>query len=383
MISLVAAVWAAMQPGESDDFALVRVWLHYWTSTWTSPYPAQWLQVDYPPHALVLLWPLDWLPGDGVVWFMAINLAATAACAWGLTSWAAQETGTPTTVRHLLLFACMLLTWGAMRAGLWHGQTMMGAAIAGVYAVRLATRAPWVSGVALALAATKPTLGAGFALIMLLRGGYHACLVGVGVTLALTGVFDITVGNTPLLSIGDFFDSLVRMYTGESYVRSATTIRAVLVDLAGGHWFAHVVFALYGVVAFLALMHTVWPRRRHPAAQLLIVNACLLWILLALPNQRYYLILLAPLVWMLVWTPQAFARVEATWPAWVATGLIVFNVIDTPVTLRRIAEHFGDTSPFSLEWLWTGSYVIAGLVVLSCFVMVLRALRRVTVTPTT
>jgi hypothetical protein len=102
-----------------------------------------------------------------------------------------------------------------------------------------------------------------------------------------------------------------------------------------------------------------------------------------MPNQRYYLILLAPLVWMLVWTPQAFARAGATWPAWAATALIVFNVIDTPVTLRRVAEHFGDTSPFSLEWLWIGSHVIAGPLILGCFVIVLRALRRARVTSTT
>lgn len=378
IISLLAAVSAALQPDRSNDFALVRVWLHYWTSTWTSPYPAQWLKVDYPPHAFVLLWPLDWLPGDGVFAFLALNLAATAWLAWLLARWAAEETGTLTSSRHLLVFACMLLAWGPMRAGLWHGQTVMAAAIAGVYAVRLATRAPWLAGIALALAATKPTLGAGFGLILLLRGGHRAFLIGVCTTLGLTVVFDVTVGNTPLASIAEFAGSLVRMYTGESYVRSATTIRAALVDLAGGHWFAHVVYASLGAGTCIALMRTAWPRRHHPGAQLLIASGCLLWVLLALPNQRYYLILLAPMVWMLAWTPQVFARAGATWPAWTALGIIVFLVTDAPVTLRRTAEYFGDSWPFSLEWLWIASYLSAGVLVLICFVIVLRALRRIT-----
>jgi len=118
VISLVAAVWAALRPDRSDDFALGRGWLDYWTSTWTSPYPVRWLMVDYPPHALVLLWPLDWLPGDGVIWFLALNLMVTSWLAWALTTWAAEETGVSITARHHLVFACMLLTWGAMRAGL-------------------------------------------------------------------------------------------------------------------------------------------------------------------------------------------------------------------------------------------------------------------------
>ncbi len=383
LFSLTWAAWLAVQPGRSEDLALVRVWLDYWTSTWTSPYAAAWLRVDYPPHALVLLWPLAWpLLGDARS-VVVLNLAASLALAWVMTRWLTEESRPAPALRLQLAFACMLLSWGAARAGLWQGQNVLAAAAFGVYAVRIAHRAPGIAGLALALAATKPTLGAGFGLILLLRGAHRSFVTGVVATLALTAVFDVTVDRPPLSSIGDFAASVTRMYTGESYVRSATTIRTVLVDLADDHPAAHVAFALYGAAAFAILIRVAWPRRRLPEAQLLIATAVLLWILLALPNQRYYLILLAPLVWLLTFAPHVFASPDARWPRWFAAGLIAFNVFDTPVALRRLAETFGETAPFSLEWLWIGSYASAGPVVLTCFVVVLRALRRISVKPTT
>lgn len=383
VVSLTAAGWLAVQPGRSEDLALVRVWLHYWTATWTSPYDAHWLNVDYPPHALVLLSPLDWpLLGDARV-VMVVNLAASVALAWMMPRWMSGETRSAPAWRLQLVFACMLLSWGAVRAAVWQGQNVLAAAAFGVYAVHAARATPGLAGLALALAATKPTLGAGFGLILLLRGAHRTFVTGVVVTLVLTAVFDITVGRPPLSSVADFAASVTRMYTGESYVRSATTIRTALVDLADGHPLAHVAFVLYGVTAFVVLMHLAWPRREDTDAQALIAAAVLLWILLALPNQRYYLILLAPLVWLLSFSPRLFAGPGARWPGWLAAGLIAFNVFDTPVALRRLAEMFGDTAPFSLEWLWLASYVSAGPVVFGCFVVALRALRRISVTPTT
>ena len=48
---------------------------------------------------------------------------------------------------------------------------------------------------------------------------------------------------------------------------------------------------------------------------------------LALPNQRYYLVLLAPVVWLLVWTPERLAAPGARWPAWTAAAdkVLVFE----------------------------------------------------------
>ena len=377
LVSLAIAVGIALQPGRSLDLHIVQGWLQHWLSTGTSVYPVVDLEVDYPPHALVLLLPLHLLPdGSGAALFLVFNLATTLWMVWMLTGWMAAETGMGASTRDRMTFALMLLTWGAIRVGLWNGQTVALAICAAIYTIQMHSRAPWSSGAALVVAACKPTLGIGVGLILLFRGGYRALAIAAGLTLALTIGYDASVGLPPLGSLAEYLGSLERMYTGELYFRGVTNLRAVFVDLSNQHPWSHAAFGVYGLIALAALLRFGWPTRRKPGAQVLITTACLLWTLLALPNQRYYLVLLAPVVWLLVWTPERIAAPGARWPAWTAAALVIFNLLDGPMTLRYFAEHVLMPSPFPWEWLWWSSYVMAAPIILALFVQVLRVLRR-------
>jgi hypothetical protein len=213
-------------------------------------------------------------------------------------------------------------------------------------------------------------------LILLFRGEYRVIAIGLALTLALTIGYETSVGLPPFASLGEYLASLERMYTGEFYFRGVTNLRAVFVDLSDQHPWSHPAFAVYGLIALVALLRIAWTARHRPGAHILIATACLLWTLLALPNQRYYLVLLAPIVWLLVWTPERLAAPGARWPAWTAAGLILFNLIDGPMTIRYVAEHVLQHTSLPWEWLWWSSYVIAAPVILGLYVQVLRVLRR-------
>lgn len=377
MLSLGAALWIGTHPERGIDLALVRVWLDHWTQTGTSVYPVEALRVDYPPHALVLLLPLRWLPADaGLPFYLVINTAANVFMAWLLTTWMAHSTRAAPPPRATLAFALMILSWGAVRVGIWNGQTVAFAIIAGLGAVRYGGSLPWLSGAALAVAASKPTLGVGFGLVLLFRGHLTAIAAGAGLVLALTAAFDVSTGQVPLSSLADYAASLSRMYMGDSYVRGVTTMRKYFVDLSGGHWMANWAFAVYSSLMLAALFAAGWRVRNRPDAVALICAACLMWTLVGLPNQRYYLVLLAPVVWLLTWTPDRVAAPGARWPALVAAAWVIFNVIDGPVTLRYIAEWLGERTTFDWDWLWWASYAVPAPAILAVYVVLLRALWR-------
>jgi Glycosyltransferase family 87 len=377
VLSVAAGIVLGLQPGRSLDLTIVQGWLQHWISTGTSVYPVSDLEVDYPPFALVLLLPLHALPqGMGPLLFMVFNLATTCLMVWMLAGWMADETGVGTAPRARLAFALMLLTWGAIRVGLWNGQTVALAICAAIYTIRSHAHSPWRAGAALAVAACKPTLGIAVGLILLFRGGYRVITVGLGLALALTLGYETSVSLPPFASLPEYLASLERMYTGEFYFRGVTNLRAVFVDWSNQHPWSHVAFGIYGLITLAALLRIGWTTRDRPGAHILIATACLLWTLVALPNQRYYLVLLAPIVWLLLWTPERLATPGARWPAWTAVGLILFNMIDGPMTIRYFAEHVLQYTSLPWEWLWWSSYVIAAPVILALYVQVLRVLRR-------
>jgi hypothetical protein len=108
----------------------------------------------------------------------------------------------------------------------------------------------------------------------------------------------------------------------------------------------------------------------------LLATACLFWMLLAMPHQRYYLVLLAPIIWILIFAPDTVARPGARWPAICGVLLAGFNVIDGPLAVRMLAERLYLYTPYNWYWLWWISYAIVAPVIVVLFVVLLRALWR-------
>jgi len=376
-VSLAAAAWLALQPGRSGDLGIVLGWLQYLKTTGFSVYPVESLRVDYPPHALLLLWPLGWLPeGREALVYLPVNLVATFGMACLLPWWMAREARVAMPTRVHLVFALMVLTWGAVRVAIWNGQTVALALSAGILAVSFSARRPWLASIALIVAATKPSLGLGFGLLLLFRAQYRVLAAAGAGVLALTLAYDVLARMPLFSSVMDYTASLLRMYAVHDWVRGVTTIRAAIHDGLGGHWVALPLFAAFSVAMLMALFRVALPVRRLPGAQALLAAACLVWTLVALPNQRYYLVLFAPVVWLLVHRPMAWL-VNPRWLRPIAGGLILFNVIDGPIAMRYFAERFGERWPDLMAWLWWATYVAAAPLAIGVYLLLLRAIRRI------
>ena len=407
-VSIGAAAWLAVLPGRSGDLAIVLSWLRHMADTGVSPYIVADLEVDYPPHALVLLYPLVWLPaGREALWFVGPAVLCAIWMAWTWPRWMATMSATSSSrhlatspsrhlatspsrhlaisssrhlaissPRHLvispLLWSLLVLTWGPVRVGIWNAQTVSPAIIAALAAMTMARRVPWVAGVLFALAATKPPLAVALGVFFLLRGDTRVIAVGVVVALGLATVFDGMMGQVPFSWLPQYVQSLEWMYTGTNYFRGVTTFQPVFDDTIADPAVAHTLFRVIALALGVWGAWRMWAVRRSADAQLLVATACFLWVLVALPNQRYYLVLLFPVAWM-AWHTPARLLLSETMGRTLAAVIVIFNTLDTPLLVRQLAVSIPTSEGQSLAWLWWLAYVVAAPLVLVCYVIVVRA----------
>lgn len=375
-VSIGAAAWLAVLPGRSGDLAIVLSWLRHMADTGVSPYIVADLEVDYPPHALVLLYPLVWLPaGREALWFVGPAVLCAIWMAWTWPRWMAAMAAI-SSFRHSaispLLWSLLVLTWGPVRVGIWNAQTVSPAIIAALAAVTMARRVPWVAGVLFALAATKPPLAVALGVFFLMRGDTRVIAVGAGVALGLATVFDGMMGQVPFSWLPQYVQSLEWMYTGTNYFRGVTTFQPVFDDTIADPAVAHTVFRVIALALGVWGAWRMWAVRRTEDAQVLVATACFLWVLAALPNQRYYLVLLFPVAWM-AWHTPARLLLSETMGRTLAAVIVIFNTLDTPLLVRQLAVSIPTSEGQSLAWLWWLAYVVAAPLVLVCYVIVVRA----------
>jgi hypothetical protein len=383
--SIGAAAWLAVLPGRSGDLAIVLSWLRHMAETGVSPYVVADLEVDYPPHALVLLYPLVWLPeGREAIWFVGPSVLCAIWMAWTWPRWMAEHLvisplrhSVTSPFRHfvtspLSVWFLLVLTWGPVRVGIWNAQTVAPAIIAALAAVTMARRVPWVAGVLFALAATKPPLAVALGVFFLLRGDTRVIAVGVVVALGMATVFDGMMGQVPFSWLPQYVQSLEWMYTGTNYFRGVTTFQPVFDDTIADPVVAHTLFRVIALALGVWGVWRMWAARRLADAQVLVATACFLWVLVALPNQRYYLVLLFPVAWMAWHTPARLLLSETMGRTLVAV-IVIFNTLDTPLLVRQLAVSIPTSEGQSLAWLWWLAYVVAAPLVLVCYVIVVRA----------
>lgn len=100
--------------------------------------------------------------------------------------------GLPVTPAHVMLIAALLLL---SRPGQWNtllGQPAVVLVLASYVALYYARRLPWLSGLGLALAASKPTFGVPLMVLMLARGDWRPVAAGTVLITAL---------NLPLIAV--------------------------------------------------------------------------------------------------------------------------------------------------------------------------------------
>jgi hypothetical protein len=376
--SLVTAAVVALTPGRMQDYHEVREWFAAWDFGAANPYLRPDLDVDYPPHAFLLLAPVGLLPEGlgGQLAYLLFNLAMTVAAAHLLVQWSAGLARVSLRRDQIWALTGMVLALGTTRASLWLGQTIALAVCLSLVAMRLADRRPVWAALALGLASFKPHIAMGFALILLLTGRVRLLVYAAVLSAALFALFGLTVGSPPAEMVATYLANLDRLYSGARHVMSVTSLREGFDAMAG----PVLGLRLHVAASAVALVWLVLGSRRTAArrdGELLVAAACLLWALMALPHQRHSLILLVPAWWAAIWPPAGFLGGARTRQGIVLVA-VSLTALDLPLLLRLAAEAVARSGPSgsAAGILREASYDVSrGLVVLF-FVLVAGSLTR-------
>jgi hypothetical protein len=376
--SLVTAAVVGLTPGRMQDYHEVREWFAAWSFGAANPYLRPDLDVDYPPHAFLLLAPVGLLPEGlgGQLAYMLFNLAMTVAAAYLLVQWSAGLARVSLRRDQIWALTGLVLALGTTRASLWLGQTIALAVCLSLVAMRLADRRPVWAALALSLASFKPHIAVGFALILLLTGRVRLLLYAAVLSAALFTLFGLTVGSPPAEMVAIYLANLDRLYSGDRHVMSVTSLREGFDAMAG----PVLGLRLHIAASAAALVWLVMGSRRAAArrdGELLVAAACLLWALMALPHQRHSLILLVPAWWAAIWPSAGFPGGART-RQWIVLVAVSLTALDLPLLLRLAGEAAArsGTSGSAASILREASYDVSrGLVVLF-FVLVAGSLTR-------
>lgn len=288
--NLIVGAAVALAPGMSGDLLSVRDWLDTWLAHGTSPYLRPDLLPNWPPYVLILLTPLYLPPRWAlpVVW-LVVNLAATvAACRYLARAFTASDEEAKTAF-------WTLLSLGAVRSGLWHGQFTMAAIAAGGWALQ--SRGAAGQGFLLALSMVKPHVALPFAAAVALRrraGALLVCAIALGLS---WGIFAITAHDSFAASVTAYLDVL-RIYAGEGFRRSSSDVRSLAWRVLP--WPASDAVAAAVVGGCAMIVAAVWRRfRGRGGVDERVFALVALWSLLAFDQQRYNMILAAPALMLL------------------------------------------------------------------------------------
>jgi hypothetical protein len=376
LVSLAAAAAVALIPGYMQDFAEVRGWFAVWRFGAGNPYLRLDLDVDYPPHAFLVLAPIGLLPEGlaGLVGYLMFNLVATVTAAYLLARWSTTLTGLRFTHDQIWALAGMVLAMGTTRSSIWLGQTIAIAMCLTLVAMLLVDRRPAWAALALAVASFKPHVVIAFGLALLLMGRLRVLLLAGVMSGALFVLFGLTVGSPPFEMVALYLANLDRLYRGTSHVLSVTSLREVFDAVAGDPIVGLRLHSLVAAGTLAWLLVAAWRSRRSRSRELLVAASCLLWSLIVLPHQRHSLVLLAPALWAVLWPETGCVKSAGGRRLMVALTVIVI-VVDVPLALRLAAGVVTD-GVAAARVLRETSYLLTRGLVVWCFVLVTRALAR-------
>lgn len=354
LVSVGVAVAVAVQPGQLRDLHQVREWLQFFDTRDANPYVYFSGELDYPPVALLLLWPLAWIPeGHLAAWFLPMSIATTVVAGWAFITAVGTRLGVAVSTPEKIATVGIILAGGAARGAIWLGQTVSLAVLCGALALLWSRRRPFLAAVMLALCSFKPHLAVGFGIAVLLIDGIDVPVIASAIVVSLSLLVAAAMNQSLLAVLLAYARNLSVLYDGPERVRGLLSVRWALDDTVGYEaGTAIYVLLAIGVLAMLGAA----ARRRHGArGDLYVVAAALIWPLLFLPSQLYNSLLAAPAIWLLRWPETSLFRSTPARTALVG-AIVLFGVVDLPRVLRAIAERAGD-----MLWLFQGSYLLSPL----------------------
>jgi hypothetical protein len=370
LISLAVAVWVAGQPERLADLRQVRTWLAFVEQHSADPYVYFDSQLDYPPLAFLVLWPLGWIPEDALLeWFVPAGIAVTAAAGWVFARVVAERLKIALTLSQQIAIVGLMLSGSSARGSIWRGQTVALAILLGALALLWSRRRPFAAALALALCSFKPHLAVGFGLAILLIDGADVLMVAAAIVVSLSILVAAAMDQSVLAIAATYAHNLFAMYGASGHIDGLLSIRWVFEDAVGHYGAATLVYAAAGTGS-LVMLGLIARRMQDDASRTHVVAIALLWPLLFLPSQLYAGFMAAPAIWLLMWPESGAIRRESRRIACVA-AVVAFTVFDIPRTLRFLSAYLDDG-----HWLYKGSYYLSPLRIVLLFAFLLSVANR-------
>jgi hypothetical protein len=378
VVSLGWGFMSALKPERSQDLKIVNAWLRTWLWQGSNPYylPAN-IVANYPPHGIVALSPLALIPEQwlAIVWAL-LNLVLAPLVAYA--AFRVLRPGAPK--RDALLPCAMFLAWAGLRTGVGNGQFTLLLLGLGLLAFVFEEKRPWLGGLFLALALSKPHIGGAFLLWALFtkrwRMSLVACaLMGLGVC-----IFALRVAENPFESVRSFLAVIQQQFGHGADAQSSMALRMVelrpLVSLfiQQEAWANRVhqllLLLLLGCAWFAALIKS---RLSDWQRDVAVLQLCCLWMLMSVFHNPYDTVLLLPVfagLWFVSVPHPAGAK---RWPDHVALwALQLAMVIELPAVWWKLSKV---TSVTSYDWAGILLSNFDRLLVLGLFVFILNRVR--------
>ena len=248
----------------------------------------------HPPYAVVLYFLLSLLPFEQMrILFVVINLLAAVAVLYlSIKLW-----GERWSLRTRLLFASFFLSLAPLRVTFRMGQISLLITALVLGAVMARKERKVLAGVLLGLSLCKYTLTLPFFLYFLWRREWKVVATAMFVVAALTVVFAIRLGLSPIQVTADYVSLIIQSATNDNRFMGTTEIGPLLSSMTGGNQLLsgkiNIFLALAGLLSMMVVFHR---RPRFEQLHLSVVALYSLWIVYHRPYDSVICILPAALL---------------------------------------------------------------------------------------
>ncbi len=350
----------SLQPNRSGDLHVVYSWVKGWLWQGVSAYnpagpvaPDPWRTIhsDYPPYAIAFLSPIALVPEQWVAFgWVIINLLLAVVVF--LLAFRLFNPAAP--LRKALLPGLIFLTWVGVRVGLSNGQFTLLMVFFGLTAVTIADRRPVLSGLLLGLSIIKPHVGLAFFGWMLVTKRLKPAVVSIGVVLLGTGIYAIRLGQSPLLVVQEYVGVIQMQFGTEAFASGVFELRPLVHWLVPNYSVAEFLNAAILLTTAAAILWVAVVKRRSEPRErdLLLLQLCCLWALMAVFHNPYDSILMLPVVFGLYKAAESSlserARKTATVLLWIVQAAMIIDVAGRWRTIRSWFQLTGYESLGSL-----------------------------------
>jgi ADP-heptose:LPS heptosyltransferase len=380
-VSLGWGVVSALKPGHSQDLKIIDTWLRTWLWQGSNPYYLpDYIVANYPPHAIVALSPLAWIPESWVagVWALLNLLLAPAV------GYLAFRVMKPDAERRAALLPCaMFLAWAGLRTGIGNGQFTLLIIALGLLALLFEEKRPWLGGIFLALALMKPHIGGAFLLWALFTKRWKMTLVACAVMGVGVGIFSLRLAESPFEAVRAYLGVIQHQFGRGTDVQGDMSLRVVelrpLVTLFihQNEWANRIqqllLVLLLGCAGLAGFLKSRLDKEARDAA---VLQLCCLWVLMSVFHNPYDSTLLLPLMMGLWVAPVAAPAPSGSERRWDRAWLWLLQlamVVEVPALWWKLSKAY-DLSAFG----WAGALLahVDRLLVLGLFIYIMNRVRR-------